>query len=303
MKKKMPSATSQPEFLTTREVATLLRVKERKIYELVAEGEIPFRKITGKLLFPRADIEAWLAGKPVESINMRAGDERPLAIVGSHDPLLEWALRESGCGIPAFFDGSSDGLDRFARGEATATGMHILDPSAGDWNRSLVAKRFGEEPVVLLEWARRQRGFILPKNHRHKIENAADVKGLSLVSRQAGAGAQILWEHLCTQAGLKAGEVTLVEPPARDETAVARAVAKGKADAGFGLECSAREFGLDFVPLVEERYDLLIWRRAYFDPPLQALVAFCRRKVFAARAADLGGYNLADQGMVRFNGA
>ncbi|MCE2510039.1 MAG: helix-turn-helix transcriptional regulator [Alphaproteobacteria bacterium] len=293
MKKKTPSVPSEPEFLTTHEVAALLRVKERKIYDLVAEGEIPFRKITGKLLFPRVDIEAWLGGRPVGSASTQAEEERPLALVGSHDPLLEWALRESGCGIPAFFDGSSDGLDRFARGEAMAAGMHILDPSAGDWNRSLVAKRFGEEPVVLMEWARRQRGFILPKNTGHKIAEAADIRGLSLVSRQAGAGAQILWEHLCTKAGLKAGEVTLVEPPARDETAVALAVAKGKADAGFGLECSARELGLDFVPLVEERYDLLIWRRAYFDPPLQALVAFCRRKSFAKKAADLGGYILA----------
>src|SRR3546814_883337 len=104
-----------PSFLTTREVAALLRVKERKVYDLAAAGDIPCRRVTGKLLFPRAEIEAWLARGGVGA----AGRALPANIVaGSHDPLLDWAIRESGSGLAAYFDGSLDGLARMARGEA-----------------------------------------------------------------------------------------------------------------------------------------------------------------------------------------
>jgi len=303
MNKTTQATLSKPEFLTTQEVAALLRVKERKVYELVAARAIPFRKLTGKLLFSRMDMEAWMGGGGKLHAPSVADAPRPLALVGSHDPLLEWALRESGCGIPALFDGSGDGLDRFVRGEAVAAGLHILDPATGAWNKPLIAERFGNERVVLVEWARRSRGFILSKNTPHKIEKPADVKGLRLVSRQPGAGAQILWEDLRAKAGLQTNEVTLIEPAVRDEADVALAVAQGKADVGLGLACNAQAHGLDFVALLEERYDLLLWRRAYFEPPLQSLLAFCKTRAFAAKVKDLGGYDIAGLGKVRFNGA
>ncbi|MGB0905112.1 MAG: helix-turn-helix domain-containing protein, partial [Mangrovicoccus sp.] len=80
-------------FLTTKEVADLLRVKERKVYDLAAAGEIPHRRITGKLLFPRTDLTAWLKGDEAVSDN-----QAPMVLAGSHDPLLDWALRASGSG-------------------------------------------------------------------------------------------------------------------------------------------------------------------------------------------------------------
>src|SRR5215467_14261896 len=100
------------EFLTTKELAALLRVKERKIYELVASGSLPVRRVTGKLLFAREEIDQLLgsAGKPAVSEAAAPAVELqlalPLVIAGGHDPLLEWALRESRSGIAAFLDGA-----------------------------------------------------------------------------------------------------------------------------------------------------------------------------------------------------
>ena len=93
------------EFLTTREVAALLRLKERQVYELAAKGELPVRRVTGKLLFPRAEIEASLKIEPSHE-RSSASVARPLVMAGGHDPLLEWALRESRSGIAAFLDGA-----------------------------------------------------------------------------------------------------------------------------------------------------------------------------------------------------
>src|SRR5690606_5923351 len=129
-KRGMPEGNAPPAFLTTKEVADLLRVRERKVYEMAAEGEIPCRRVTGKLLFPRVELEAWLAG------GIAAPAEAPPDIVaGSHDPLLDWAIRESGSGLATFFDGSLDGLERVAGRRAVAAGMHVFEPEGPDWNR------------------------------------------------------------------------------------------------------------------------------------------------------------------------
>ena len=116
-----------PSYLTTKEVADLLRVRERKVYDMVAAGEIPHRKVTGKLLFPHSEITSWIEGE---------GDLRPLerpgVVTGSHDPLLDWALRESGSALATLWNGSTCGLDAFCRGEAAVAGLHI--PGEAGWN-------------------------------------------------------------------------------------------------------------------------------------------------------------------------
>ena len=109
-----------PEYLTTREVAELLRLKERKVYDLASSGALACSRATGKLLFPEKAVRAWLAE---HSSQDGAGGPaiRPNVFLGSHDPLLEWALRQSQCGLATYFDGSSDGLERFAQREGVAT--------------------------------------------------------------------------------------------------------------------------------------------------------------------------------------
>ena len=119
-----------PEFLTTREVAALLRVRERKVYDLAAAGDIPCRRVTGKLLFPRGEIEAWIAGEKPVPARSKPTPAPADVVAGSHDPLLDWALRESGSGLATFYDGSLDGLERIAAGTAIASGLHVFEPDS-----------------------------------------------------------------------------------------------------------------------------------------------------------------------------
>jgi putative molybdopterin biosynthesis protein len=287
----------QHDYLTTREVADLLRVKERKVYELAASGELPCRRLTGKLLFARAEIDALLAGGPAAAAAMEPA--RPDVLVGSHDPLLDWALRESGSGIAAFFDGSLDGLARFGQGAGIACGLHVFEPETGGWNVGHVSGRFAGAPLVLVEWARRRMGLI---SAGEPIAAMAGLRGRRVALRQPTAGGRVLFDHLLAEAGLALADLAAVPTPARTETDLAAAVAGGTADAALGLEAMARQFRLSFRPLVEERYDLLIERRAYFDPPLQTLLAFCRSAAFADHAAALGGYDIGGFGTVHWNG-
>lgn len=290
----------EQEYLTTQELAELLRIKQRKVYDLVAAGEIPCSRAMGKLLFPRAAVNAWLA-RHASGHTPATRPARPNIFLGSHDPLLEWALKQSGCGIASLFDGSFDGVDRFALGEGIATGLHIHDPATGEWNVAPVSLRFASEPVVLVEWAWRERGLIVTPALADAISGIKDLAGRTVVPRQAGAGSQALLAHLAGEAGI--ADTMSFTAPARSETDAALAVRHGKADVAFGLRAPASQLGLAFVPLINERFDIMVERRAWFEPPMQRLLGFCRSAEFAGHAATLGGYDVSGFGRVRFNGA
>ncbi|MFW6077850.1 MAG: substrate-binding domain-containing protein [Hyphomicrobiales bacterium] len=289
-----------PDYLTTREVAELLRIKERKVYELVSDNVIPVSRVTGKLLFPRDVIAAWVSRHTEFGAGQEALKDHDPVVAGSHDPLLEWALRESGAGLAVLSDGSSDGLQRLAAGNAVAAGLHLPETDGG-FNVGAVRRHLPGQPVVVMEWARRSQGLVLPRGNPKAIAGLADLAGSNLIPRQPGSGSRELLDRLLAAAA-PAPAVTLVDPPARNEADVAHAVATGHADAGLAIAAVARQYGLEFLALTEERYDLAAWRRDVFDPPLQRLMAFCRRPAFAERAEELGGYDVSGLGTVHYNG-
>ncbi len=289
-----------PHYLTTKEVAGLLRIKERKVYDLAASGALTCSKAMGKLLFPEDAVHAWLFEHGAASGQHGAGP-RPNVLLGSHDPLLDWALRNSRCGLATYFDGSTDGLERFAKGEGIASGLHIFEPAAGSWNVDSVAQACSGAPVVLVQWAIRQRGLILGVAVPGKVAEIKDVAGMRLAPRQTKAGAQKLFEHLLAEASLDAGAFVQTET-VRTETDAALAVQEGKADVTFGLASVAASYRLRFVPLLEERFDLLVDRKAWFDAPWQTFWDFCQTDRFCDRAKELTGYDVSGLGTVHFNG-
>lgn len=287
-----------PAFLTTREVAELLRIKERKVYDLAASGDVPVSRAMGKLLFPREAIEAWVAQG--QSRRETVGSERPAVYVGSHDPLVDWALRASGCGIAALADGSFDGLERFARGEAILAGLHVCDSETGVWNVPAVIDRFGQEPVVLVGFARRSRGLVVPAGNPGGIGGISDLAGLRVALRPEAAGSRQLFDRLAEEVDV--GDRIKPVGSCLTETEAAMAVLTGEADVAFGLRSAAARAGLGFVPLLEEAFDLLVWRKAWFDPPFQRFLAFCDTDAFRAEASRQIGAELSEFGQVRFNG-
>lgn len=300
------------EYLTTRELAALLRVRERKVYDLVANGSLPVRRVTGKLLFPRREIQDWIAGSADPAPSPAAAPAAPHAVAvdhpappavmtGGHDPLLEWALLESRSGIARLMDGALDGLDRAERGECMAVGLHV--PEGDGWNSAVVEERFGHGPWVLVEWARRVRGLVCRPDLPRPPTCLAETRGLTFQARQKEAASELVLDRLLAAEGMGRADLTCAGTVARSETDLALAVAAGRADVGLGIAAAARLHGLHFVPMVEERFDLMVWRRAYFEPSFQKLVALCREPAFAARAAELGGYDVSGFGTVHFNGA
>jgi putative molybdopterin biosynthesis protein len=292
------------ELMNTREVADYLRIRQRKVYDLVRKRSIPCTRVTGKWLFPKALVDLWVIRNSDCRPDVDAVGPLPQVIAGSHDPLLEWAVRESGCEFALLLDGSLDGLRRLAARQAMASGVHVIDPVSARYNVDLVEQILAGLQVVLIEWARREQGLIVAAGNPLGVRGMADLreKRLRFVDRQQAAGSHLLLSYLLKSLGMTRKDLHVIETTARSETDVALAVLDGKADVGLGIGAMARQFRLDFVPLHRERYDVVTTRREYFEPPFQSLLAFARSRRFAERAAELTGYDVSGIGRVVYNG-
>jgi excisionase family DNA binding protein len=291
------------QLFTTSEAASYLRLKERKIYEMVAEGSVPCTKVTGRWLFPKAELDQWLAA----SISRPEGMARPqpMPIVGgSHDPLLEWALRESGCGLATLAVGSETGLNRFIAGEIVAAAIHLhaLEDAEADANVAAMRDQGPLADAVLIGFCRREQGLLVAPGNPLKLKSIEDVaaKRARIGMRPKGAGAQLLLLALLQRAKLPFERLVAASPVSPTGPDIAQAIRAGRADCGIATRSVANTAGVDFVPLVWEPFDLLMRQRDYFQPPLQALLKFLRSDELAARAKEMGGFDLSGSGDVRF---
>ena len=291
------------QLFTTAEAASYLRLKERKIYEMVAEGTVPCTKVTGRWLFPKAELDHWLASSVTRPAGLTRPDAAPI-VGGSHDPLLEWALRESGCGLATLAVGSEAGVARFIAGEAIAAAIHLHaleDPNA-DANVSVMARRGDVQDAVMINFCRREQGFLLAPGNPKKIASIEDVaaKRARICMRPKGAGAQLLLLSLLHRAKTPLDKLATVAPVCPTGPDIAQAIRAGRADTGIATRSVANSAGLEFVPIVWEPFDLVMRQRDYFRPALQMLLKFMRSSELAERAQEMGGYDLNDAGSVRF---
>ena len=290
-----------PEFLTTEEAAAYLRLSERKLYELIAEEKVPCSKVTGRWLFPKAALDRWVMAGLLTTAAL--AQPAPPIVGGSHDPLLEWALRESGCGLAYLPEGSEAGLRRLARGEVLAAAIHLhrLDGDDESANADAVAHAPGLHDAVVIALARREQGLLVASGNPLGLGDIDSVvaRRARIATRPAGAGAQLLLLALLGRTKLTLDALNALKAPSPTGPDIAQAVRSGRADCGIATRAVARAIGLDFVPLTWERFDLVLRQRDYFTPSAQALFDFMRRRMFSERAAELEGYDVAETGTVR----
>jgi putative molybdopterin biosynthesis protein len=291
------------ELLTTDEAAEYLRLKERKLYELVALRAIPCTKVTGRWLFPKTDLDRWVRSGLCVPGGVAPFEPMPI-VGGSHDPLLEWVLRESASGLALLAEGSEAGFARFSKGEITAAAMHLhaLGGAEMDANILAVQGQPGLQDAVMIAFARREQGLLVGPDNPLGLASVADVarSRARIALRQHGAGAQLLLLSQLRQCGLALADLVVAGPACPTGPDVAQAIRAGRADCGVATRSVATTAGLGFAPLVWERFDLLMRQRDYFREPLQGVIRFMGSRHLATRAGELGGYDLAQTGSVRY---
>ena len=291
-----------PELLTTDEAAEYLRLSERKLYELVATREVPCSKVTGRWLFPRAALDRWVFAGLIAHAALAQVTAPPI-MGGSHDPLLEWALRESNSGLASLPEGSEEGVRRLTQGEVivAAIHMHRLDGDDETANLQVVADAAGLHDAVVIAFARREQGILVAPGNPLGLSDMASIatSRARMAQRPTGAGAQLLLLALLARARLALDDLKLAKPAFPTGPDIAQAIRAGRIDCGIATRSVAKSAGLDFLPLTWERFDLVMRRRDYFMKGPQALFEFMRQAGFRDRASELGGYDVGDTGAVR----
>lgn len=293
-----------PELLTTEEAAAHLKMSERKLYELVAAGAVPCSKATGRWLFPKQALDRWVMAGLIAGAQFARAAPPPI-VGGSHDPLLEWALRESGSGLAYLPEGSEAGLRRLVRGEVMAAAIHLHRIEGDDERANIgaVAATPGLHDAVVIAFARREQGLLVaPGNPKTLTDIASVAKAKTrMAQRTDGAGAQLLLLSLLHRAGITRDSLNAISPACVTGAELAQAVRSGRADCGIASRAVARAAGVDFVPLGFEHFDLVMHQRDYFLPALQTLSAFLRQPHFATRAQEMSGYDVGGANQVRFS--
>ncbi len=228
-----------------------------------------------------------------------------IVAIGSHDLALDLLASHLRSFAPAARltsanVGSLGGLLALKRGDTHLAGSHLLDEETGEYNRPFVMRLLPDMDLLLVTLAYRDQGLIVPRGNPQALHDLADLArpDVRFVNRQKGAGTRVLLDYHLKQRGLNPEQIAGYTHEEFTHMAVAAAVLSGRATVGLGILAAARALGLDFVPLFQERYDLVVprrhWESALFEPLRQVLLSPAYRQAVAA----LGGYHVAAMGTV-----
>ena len=173
-----------------------------------------------------------------------------------------------------------------------------MDEESGEFNVPIVRRLFGERSMLVVNFARWEQGFVVPSGNPRRIRKVEDLvrTGIRLVQREKGAGARNLFERLLRKARVKPDQIATCDEVARSHVAVAQAVAMGVADVGVATRSAALSFGLGFVPLALERFDLVLPAAQAQDARIARLLDTLSSRAFRRELTSLGGYDVSTSG-------
>jgi putative molybdopterin biosynthesis protein len=194
--------------------------------------------------------------------------------------------------------GSLGGLLALSRGEAHLAGSHLLDEETGEYNVSYIQRHLPGRRVVLVHLAARVQGLIVPRGNPRGMSSLRDLAapGVQFVNRQRGSGTRVLLDYQLRQLGISPSAIAGYEREQYTHLAVAADVASGAADAALGILAAARALDLDFIPLFNEEYQLVILREHYNSPVMAPVLDIIRDARFQKEVEALGGYDISNMG-------
>ena len=266
-------------------ITTLTRANGILRIAAASEGEMHGREVAIELLVPQPQVE------------------RTLLCTGSHDLCLDVLndfLRKDDPAYPlaSTHVGSLGGIMALKQGMCHFAGSHLLDPSDGSYNTSYIRKHLADRDIRIVTLVHREQGFIVPMGNPKNITGVRDLFGADIrfINRQAGSGTRVLLDYELSRNNLDPDGIQGYQQDEYTHMAVAVAILSGKVDVGLGIKSAARALGLDFVPLVEERYDLLIPGEMLATPMIQAMLAVINTPLFKQTVEALGGYSTRETG-------
>lgn len=258
----------------------------------------------GVVVIPKG-IQGLSAGSEVEVQPFRSSLElgQTIFAIGSHDMTLDLVAKFLSSKRRRFISanvGSLGGLLAIGRGEAHMAGSHLLDTQTGEYNISYIHQYLSGTPVYLVAFVDRKQGLLVKPGNPKNIHTIQDLtrKDVTFINRQRGAGTRVLLDYQLGLLGISSENVQGYLQEEYTHLAVAAAVASGRADCGLGVAAAASALDLDFVPLFDERYDLVIPREYYEDALFTPLVELMVDPAFRSEVDALAGYSTHRMGEI-----
>ena len=281
----------------------LINRAEQFLLEAITSGYTPAQAESA--LFVAVSRWQELQQKDVPQLEKAPPVAADLCFAGSHDLAVELVARmlaeeTHAISLSVEYVGSLGGLMALARGEVEIAGAHLWDEATDTYNIPFVRRLLPGRRVALLTLAHRSLGLITPPGNPQGLQSLADLTRLDvrLVNRQPGSGTRVWLDAQLKALGIPFESVLGYEREELTHLAVARAVDQGDAATGLGIRAAASAYGLGFVPLTKERYDIVLPEAAWNSPAVQALVTVVRTSRFQEAILALSGYDTSETGQV-----
>jgi molybdate-binding protein/DNA-binding transcriptional regulator YhcF (GntR family) len=224
---------------------------------------------------------------------------------GSHDLALAWIASHfgeivNGYSMSTNFTGSLGGLIALAEGNAHVAGSHLWDKDTDTFNNAFVERFFPGKHMALITLAFRQIGLILPDGNPNQLSGIADLtkNGVDFINRQPGSGTRVWFDNYLSENNIDSNLINGYTHIGYTHSDIGHAIASGSANAGIGLQASAMQFGLDFIPLRQERFDLVTYQEYLDKPAFKTLIAWLKTPIARQLIESLGGYDTHQSGEV-----
>lgn len=283
------------------------RVGERLLAAPISRGAGVITSLVqadGIVLIPQGS-QGLPAGERVKVRLYRAMSEieRTILAIGSHDITLDVMaqfLATQGRRLASANVGSLGGLVALRRNEAHFAGSHLLDPDSGEYNLTYIRQYLPDVPVRVVALVGREQGLLVPRRNPKGVQSLADLSNpeIQFVNRQRGAGTRVLLDYHLERMGLAPESIRGYSQEEFTHLSVAAAIASGRADCGLGIAAAAHALNLDFVPLFQERYDLVVPMIYANNELLSPLWQLLENLEFRKMVSQLPGYDIDLMGTV-----
>jgi molybdate-binding protein len=258
----------------------------------------PFAGVVQRTARRRAEVSTFLSRDEIDSTLLIAGCDPAAAI------LANWLVRRHSpvCAV-VIQCSSTRALATLVAGQVHAAGVHLRDPKTGEYNLAQVKRTLGRRRAIVVNFASWELGLATASGNPRHLKSAADLArpGLKIVNREPGAGARSALDEGLADLGLPASQISGYRTELAGHLEVAAAIASGQADTGVTLRVAAEVYGLGFIPLREERYDLVIPVQELTSPLVKAMLDALSSRRFAREIGDFCMYETGRMGQVIAN--
>ena len=306
---------SKNQSLSTQEVADILHVSKSTIYDLIRRGEIHSYKIGRKVRFTQEDVDAYIARsrhehstRPVRSVDTHSTlltppeETEPDIIISGQDVVLDIIanyLQQDGISAGRTYLSGFEGLLSLYQEKTQVAACHLYD--GAEYNTSFVRALMPGVGAILVNVSYRTQGFYVKKGNPKNIIGWEDLarEDITVLNRRCGSSARILMDVQLKKLGISPATVRGYDKIMKSHLTMATAIAEGEADLALGTERVSRQIkGIDFIPLMEERFDLVIRKDALQTPQVQRMLDILRSESFRKEIAAFSGNDYRDLGKI-----